>query len=232
VTPTPTPTRHRLIAGLAVLAVLGGSPACRDDRDGTTAETPPSSSTTGSGGDSGTGDITSPPIPEAGDSGGGGSDLDRDRSDAASDVERRVSETLTELDARVEEGDTVITLPDQVLFEFGRHELLPEAGTTLDRIAEAVDHFAPAPVRVAGHTDARGSTDHNQALSERRAGSVVDHLVGAGVDPGRITAEGFGETRPVAPNTRPDGTDDPDGRARNRRVEVVIVGVDPADLDS
>ena len=220
-------TRHRLVAALAVLAVMGGSPACRDDSDRATADTPSNPTTT----DSDTGDVTSPPDPEAGD-GGGGSDLDRDESEASSDVERRVSETLTELDAQVHEGDTVITLPDHVLFEFDRHELLPEATATLDQIAEAVDHFAPAPVRVAGHTDARGSTDHNQALSERRAQSVVDHLVGAGVDSDRITAEGHGETRPVAPNQREDGTDDPDGRARNRRVEVVIVGVDPADLES
>jgi outer membrane protein OmpA-like peptidoglycan-associated protein len=215
------PTRSRLVATLTALALLSGPAACRDGRGDAATVEPPSTTITPS----------TTTTTAAGSSGGAGSDLDRDRSDASSDLERRVSATLTDLDAQVSGGDTVITLPDHVLFDFDRHELRPEATPTLDRMAEAVDYFAPAPVRVAGHTDARGSTDHNQALSERRARSVLDHLVGAGVDTDRLTAEGHGETHPVAPNQHPDGSDDPDGRARNRRVEVVITGVDPSDLD-
>jgi OOP family OmpA-OmpF porin len=81
-------------------------------------------------------------------------------------------------------------------------------------------------VRVDGHTDSVGSTAANQQLSDRRARSVVEYLVAVGVDAGRLHPRGFGEAWPIAPNANPDGSDDPDGRARNRRVEVVIEGVD------
>jgi outer membrane protein OmpA-like peptidoglycan-associated protein len=77
-------------------------------------------------------------------------------------------------------------------------------------------------VSVQGHTDAIGSEAFNQQLSERRAETVASALEGAGVNPQQITARGFGKRYPVAPNTNPDGTDNPAGRARNRRVEVVI----------
>lgn len=159
-----------------------------------------------------------------------GTDLDSSQSGAATDIERQVSETLSDLDAEVVEGDTVIALPEEVLFDFDQSELRPDAPATLDRIAQAIVFFADAPVQVAGHTDSRGSDTYNQQLSEQRAQPVVDYLVGAGVDTARTTAQGFGETQPVAPNENSDGSDNPDGRAQNRRVEIVIEGVDPAEI--
>ena len=162
---------------------------------------------------------------ETGDDDGAATELEIGASETASELERRISETLSELDAEQRGADTVVVIPEQVLFAFGEHELLPEAATVLDRLVEVMQHYGSAPVRVDGHTDAIGSDAANQALSERRAQAVVDHLVAAGVDPGRLRAQGFGESRPVAPNTHPDGADDPDGRARNRRVEVVLEGV-------
>lgn len=78
-------------------------------------------------------------------------------------------------------------------------------------------------MRIEGHTDSKGSDSYSQEQSERRALAVKDWLVRqAGSTPARLTARGLGETRPVAPNTRPDGSDDPAGRQRNRRVEVVL----------
>ena len=77
-------------------------------------------------------------------------------------------------------------------------------------------------VSVEGHTDAKGATDYNQALSERRAGTVRDWLVRRGAVPAGTPMVGYGESRPVAPNVKPDGSDDPEGRAKNRRVEVVL----------
>jgi outer membrane protein OmpA-like peptidoglycan-associated protein len=83
---------------------------------------------------------------------------------------------------------------------------------------------AKQPVfRVEGHTDAKGAEQYNQELSVRRATSVRDWLVrSAGLRAGSVTAVGFGETRPVAPNAKADGSDDPEGRQRNRRVEIVV----------
>jgi outer membrane protein OmpA-like peptidoglycan-associated protein len=160
------------------------------------------------------------------DGGEASSDLAIGGSGAASQVEREISETLSELDAETRDGDTVVTLPERVLFAFGEHDLLPEASGVLDDLAGVIVQVEGAPVRVDGHTDSVGSTAANQQLSDRRARSVVDYLVAAGVDAGRLHPRGFGEARPIAPNANPDGSDDPDGRARNRRVEVVIEGVD------
>jgi outer membrane protein OmpA-like peptidoglycan-associated protein len=161
---------------------------------------------------------------------GGGTSLDRSQSTASSGLERRVSETLSELDAEVRDGNTVITLPESVLFDFDEYELLPEAAETLDRIAETIAFFEAAPVQVAGHTDSKGAPEYNRTLSEQRADAVVDYLLGTGAASNRITSVGFGETQPVAPNTNDDGSDNPEGRAQNRRVEIAIEGVDPADL--
>jgi outer membrane protein OmpA-like peptidoglycan-associated protein len=80
-----------------------------------------------------------------------------------------------------------------------------------------------ARYQVEGHTDAKGTDAYNDRLSQRRARSVRDWLVReAGVAPTRIGTLGFGERRPVAPNERPDGSDDPEGRQRNRRVEILV----------
>ena len=80
---------------------------------------------------------------------------------------------------------------------------------------------------IEGHTDAIGSDADNQALSERRAAAVRTALeaeLGSGY---QYTSVGFGETKPVAPNTKPDGSDDPDGRALNRRVEIRTGSAEP-----
>jgi outer membrane protein OmpA-like peptidoglycan-associated protein len=80
-----------------------------------------------------------------------------------------------------------------------------------------------AAVLVEGHTDAKGNEAYNQSLSERRAASVRDWLVkNAALSKSRFSTRGYGKTRPVADNTKSDGSDDPKGRERNRRVEIVV----------
>jgi outer membrane protein OmpA-like peptidoglycan-associated protein len=73
-----------------------------------------------------------------------------------------------------------------------------------------------------GHTDAKGSDAYNQTLSERRARAVKDWLVTRRAIPGAASVKGWGEQRPVAPNTKANGADHPEGRQQNRRVEVVL----------
>lgn len=77
---------------------------------------------------------------------------------------------------------------------------------------------------IVGHTDSRGEDDYNRKLSEDRAESVLDALVDAGVKQDRLTAEGKGSTEPVAKNKNSDGSDNPEGRQKNRRVEVTVHG--------
>lgn len=141
----------------------------------------------------------------------------------ASDLEQ-ISQTLTEFNAtRTSEG-VQLTLPDDILFDFGSAELRDDARRTLGLIAEVLEYFEGDEVVVIGHTDSIGSASFNQRLSEDRAAAVVSALVDDhGVDPGRLRAEGRGATEPVAPNTTPEGEDDPEGRQKNRRVEILVI---------
>jgi outer membrane protein OmpA-like peptidoglycan-associated protein len=107
------------------------------------------------------------------------------------------------------------------LFDFDRAELRTEAEPALAELARRVTQ-ANKMVMIEGHTDAKGTDSYNQTLSERRATAVRLALVGRGLGYEKLNIRGFGKTRPVAPNQYADGTDDPDGRQRNRRVEVVI----------
>ena len=126
------------------------------------------------------------------------------------------------LEARETERGVVVNLPD-VLFEFGKADLTGEARTKVRSIADVLNEQAKnRRVAVEGHTDSIGSDAFNQKLSERRAENVANALESAGVNNQRVTVKGYGKRYPVAPNTNPDGTDNPAGRAKNRRVEVVI----------
>lgn len=143
-----------------------------------------------------------------------------------SEVEVRVEQILTQFEAAQAPEGTVITLEERVLFDFNQAGLKPEATASLDQIAEVVRFYASAPVTLRGHTDAIGSDAYNDDLSLRRAEAVRRHLVDRGrIDAGRLRPTGLGKRQPVVPNTRPDGSDDPAGRERNRRVEVVLEGV-------
>jgi outer membrane protein OmpA-like peptidoglycan-associated protein len=216
---------------IAIVVLITGA-ACRSGGDDVAGRAVVQAGATTASTSGATPDIGGATPDSGGDDRGSGSrsQLDRSQSDTESDVARQVSETISDLDAAVVDGDTVFTLPEEVLFDFDQYDLRPDAAATLDRIAQAIVYFQDAPVRVAGHTDSHGSDDYNQRLSENRAQAVVDYLVDAGVNAGRVTPEGFGETQPVAPNENDDGTDNPEGRAQNRRVEIVIQGVDPAQV--
>jgi len=115
---------------------------------------------------------------------------------------------------------TVITFDAGVLFDFDKFSIRPDAAATLKTVAAALTEYKVANAVVSGHTDAKGSDDYNQTLSEKRAASVVAALKKAGVSTD-LTAEGYGESRPVAAN-EVDGKDNPAGRQLNRRVEIFI----------
>ena len=110
-----------------------------------------------------------------------------------------------------------------VEFEFDRAVLLPVSRNILDQAVTVLNGSPSLKVEVGGHTDARGSDAYNQSLSERRAKAVREYLVNAGIDPMRLQARGYGESQPIAPNQNSDGSDNPDGRARNRRVELKVI---------
>jgi outer membrane protein OmpA-like peptidoglycan-associated protein len=114
-----------------------------------------------------------------------------------------------------------LRIGSDVLFDFDKAETRNEATTTLNTAAHYLQSSTHA-VRIEGHTDGKGTDGYNQTLSEKRAEAVRHYLVQQGIDSTRVTSVGFGKTKPVAPNTHPDGADDPQGRQKNRRVEIVI----------
>jgi outer membrane protein OmpA-like peptidoglycan-associated protein len=116
----------------------------------------------------------------------------------------------------------VVNLPD-VLFDFGRADLTGDAQMKIQDMSQVLNNQAQGRrVSIEGHTDSIGSDAFNQQLSERRAENVAMTLENSGVSPNRVITKGYGKRYPVAPNTNPDGSDNPEGRAKNRRVEVVI----------
>lgn len=142
-----------------------------------------------------------------------------------------ISETLEEFDATEVDGGFRLTLPDSILFDFGSAELRGDSNQALTLIAEVLEFYADAEVIVVGHTDSVGSAASNQALSEQRAQSVVERLItDHGISSERLSAEGRGADEPVAPNVHEDGSDNPEGRQLNRRVEIVVLTDEPIEL--
>lgn len=108
------------------------------------------------------------------------------------------------------------------LFDFDKSNLRPEAEETLAAAGPEIAKLGGKPARIEGHTDAIGSDAYNMKLSDARAASVREWLVTRGIVPPATATKGFGKTSPVAPNTTSDGRDDPEGRQKNRHVEVVF----------
>lgn len=116
---------------------------------------------------------------------------------------------------------TTITLSTDVLFDVDQYHLNAEARRLVDDVADELTELGGRrTVTIEGHTDDQGATDYNQRLSERRAEAVRARLSVQLEDDVTLEAAGYGESRPVAPNARADGTPDDDGRARNRRVVI------------
>lgn len=121
------------------------------------------------------------------------------------------------------ETEIKIELSGDILFDFDKWDIRKEAEPTLKNVAEVINKYGDSTVTVEGFTDSKGSDSYNLKLSEKRADSVKNWLVeSGGVKGARINAEGLGEADPVAPNANPDGTDNPEGRQKNRRVEITV----------
>jgi len=133
---------------------------------------------------------------------------------AAAESLRLQLQTMT---ATSEARGQVMTLSGEA-FASGQSRLKPEARTTPQRVVEFVNRFPGKDVVIEGHTDSQGGANLNQVLSQKRAEAVRDALVQDGVSAERLTAVGLGKDRPVADN------DTAEGRARNRRVEIVVLG--------
>lgn len=138
----------------------------------------------------------------------------------------------------IKESDTIVmdaiivnTVPTEplilknVYYKFGKATLTSQARTTIDEtIFKLLQEHPNLKVEISSHTDSVSSDEFNNKLSEARAQSVVDYLLKKGIPPQQMSAKGYGETMPIAPNSNPDGSDNPEGRAKNRRTEFRIIG--------
>lgn len=93
----------------------------------------------------------------------------------------------------------------------------------LDKLVDYMKKYKTVKIEVAGYTDSKGSDEYNLALSRRRADAVASYIASKGVSRSRITTVGNGESRPIAANENPDGSDNPEGRAKNRRTEITVI---------
>lgn len=146
----------------------------------------------------------------------------RGERQARVDAEQRASAALASLQqiANVKEDarGITVTISGSVLFRTGESLLLPVALHDLDRVGDALEDLADkSTIVVEGHTDSSGSSSYNRGLSQARADTVRNHLIGRGIDPAMIRAVGKGEDEPIADNRTPEG------RANNRRVEIEVL---------
>jgi OmpA-OmpF porin, OOP family len=116
-----------------------------------------------------------------------------------------------------------VVVLDNIYYEFNKAILLEESFPSLDKLVTMLTENPNMRIEIGGHTDSKGSNELNQKLSDARAQSVVDYLVSKGIDPSRLESKGYGATKPIAPNKNADGSDNPEGRQKNRRTEFKVL---------
>ena len=150
-----------------------------------------------------------------------GQEAERQRQEAVRQKEEMRARLLAQLNQVLQTRDTarglIVSMPD-VLFDFNKYTLKPEARERLAKISGIVLAYPDLKLEIEGHTDSIGSEEYNQTLSEKRAETVRGYLVSSGVVPDHVTATGLGKSNPVADNSTAAG------RKLNRRVEMVVSG--------
>ncbi|MCB1139917.1 MAG: OmpA family protein [Leptospiraceae bacterium] len=143
---------------------------------------------------------------------------DDQKEQMADDIRKDLKDgPADDVNVRKTEDGIALDLSD-ILFEFDSADLTPRARETINRISKILKKYPDREIRISGHTDSTGPDQYNLKLSELRARSVLNELQkNHSFDATRMSYKGYGETRPIAPN------DNPEGRARNRRVEILIV---------
>ncbi|MBS1542781.1 MAG: OmpA family protein, partial [Bacteroidetes bacterium] len=120
--------------------------------------------------------------------------------------------------------DVVFELKN-IYFGYDSANIRPESARELDKLVDILNDNPEIKIEMGSHTDSVGSVAFNINLSQRRAEATVNYLIKKGIAPERMVAKGYGESKPIARNTNPDGTDNPIGRQRNRRTEFKILEI-------
>ena len=137
---------------------------------------------------------------------------------------RNILALLSEVDeSEMDLKEQDIFIFSEVKFEYQSFKVVKSGEKELDKLIAILNNNKDVRIEISGHTDSRGRTEYNQQLGRKRADAVLRYVVLKGIYKDRIRAKSYGETRPVALNNLPDGTDNPEGRARNRRVEFKVI---------
>src|SRR6202051_3063625 len=148
-------------------------------------------------------------------------EAERRTQEAVQQKEEMRARLLAQLNQVLQTRDTarglIVSMPD-VLFDFNKYTLKPEARERLARVSGIVLAYPDLKLKIEGYTDAIGSEEYNQTLSEKRAEAVRDYLVSSGVSMNNVAAQGLGKADPVADNSTASG------RKLNRRVEMIVSG--------
>ena len=116
---------------------------------------------------------------------------------------------------------------ENIYYDFNKYDIRDDAAQELDKLVTILSDNPEITIELSSHTDSVASEKYNQWLSQKRAEAAVAYIISQGVNKSRLTAKGYGESRPIAPNTNPDGTDNPEGRQKNRRTELKILDIAP-----
>ncbi len=114
---------------------------------------------------------------------------------------------------------------ENIYYDFAKWDIRSDAAQELDKLVNILYDNPEISIELSSHTDSIDTESYNQRLSQRRAESAVDYIVSAGIDRSRLIAKGYGEALPIARNTNPDGTDNPEGRQKNRRTEFKVTEI-------
>jgi len=114
---------------------------------------------------------------------------------------------------------------ENVYYDFNKYNIRPDAAKELDKLVQLLTDNPTIKIELSSHTDSVDDEQYNLTLSQRRAEAAVRYIESKGIDPERLVARGYGESRPIARNTNPDGSDNPVGRQKNRRTEFKILDV-------
>ena len=128
-------------------------------------------------------------------------------------------DTLIFLDKIIIDKSIVL---ENIYYDFNKWDIRADAAVELDKLTDILNDNPGISIELSSHTDSVANDAYNQRLSQRRAESAVRYIVASGIESNRITAKGYGESMPIARNTNPDGTDNPEGRQQNRRTEFKV----------
>jgi len=122
---------------------------------------------------------------------------------------------------------------ENIYYDFNKYNIRQDAASELDKLVQLLIDNPEIKIELSSHTDSVDTDEYNIFLSQKRAESAVEYIVKNGISPDRLVAKGYGESKPIARNTNPNGTDNPVGRQKNRRTEFKIleIGVIPKSIE-